>query len=188
MTSSARSSVRSRPRHRTSAGLDDLARRSRARTSAHRHRINIKSQVRAQTSPTSLARYTFTSRSASACTVRFPDRPCRAYSRLHSSRCSTISLAGVLFLRDIVKRADAPPVANFIGAIVQAEQLGVPDREGPPNPVAAAAHPAPPARGGGRREGPGQDALPDGRLHLPTIFIVILGPAIVTVMGGNSGL
>jgi tight adherence protein C len=91
-------------------------------------------------------------------------------------------------LRDIVKRADAPPVANFIGAIVQAEQLGVPIakvlqiqsqqlrilRRQRAEEAAAKA--------------PVKMLFPMVGCIFPTIFIVILGPAIVTVMGGNSGL
>ena len=91
-------------------------------------------------------------------------------------------------LRDIVKRADAPPVANFIGAIVQAEQLGVPIakvlqiqsqqlrilRRQRAEEAAAKA--------------PVKMLFPMVGCIFPTIFIVILGPAIVTVMGGSTGL
>lgn len=91
-------------------------------------------------------------------------------------------------LRDIVKRADAPPVANFIGAIVQAEQLGVPIakvlqiqsqqlrilRRQRAEEAAAKA--------------PVKMLFPMVGCIFPTIFIVILGPAIVTVMGGGTGL
>ena len=91
-------------------------------------------------------------------------------------------------LRDIVKRADAPPVSNFIGAIVQAEQLGVPIakvlqiqsqqlrilRRQRAEEAAAKA--------------PVKMLFPMVGCIFPTIFIVILGPAIVTVMGGGTGL
>jgi tight adherence protein C len=87
-------------------------------------------------------------------------------------------------LRDVVKRADAQPVANFIGAIVQAEQLGVPiakvlqiqsqqlrvERRQRAEEAAAKA--------------PVKMLFPMVGCIFPTIFIVILGPAIVTVMGG----
>ena len=87
-------------------------------------------------------------------------------------------------LRDIVGRADAQPVANFIGAIVQAEQLGVPiakvlqiqsqqlriERRQRAEEAAAKA--------------PVKMLFPMVGCIFPTIFIVILGPAIVTVMGG----
>ena len=87
-------------------------------------------------------------------------------------------------LRDIVARADAQPVANFIGAIVQAEQLGVPiakvlqiqsqqlriERRQRAEEAAAKA--------------PVKMLFPMVGCIFPTIFIVILGPAIVTVMGG----
>jgi tight adherence protein C len=87
-------------------------------------------------------------------------------------------------LRDIVGRADAQPVANFIGAIVQAEQLGVPiakvlqiqsqqlriERRQRAEEAAAKA--------------PVKMLFPMVGCIFPTIFIVILGPAIITVMGG----
>jgi tight adherence protein C len=87
-------------------------------------------------------------------------------------------------LRDIVSRADAQPIANFIGAIVQAEQLGVPiakvlqiqsqqlrvERRQRAEEAAAKA--------------PVKMLFPMVGCIFPTIFIVILGPAIVTVMGG----
>ena len=87
-------------------------------------------------------------------------------------------------LRDIVARADARPVSNFIGAIVQAEQLGVPiakvlqiqsqqlriERRQRAEEAAAKA--------------PVKMLFPMVGCIFPTIFIVILGPAIVTVMGG----
>jgi tight adherence protein C len=87
-------------------------------------------------------------------------------------------------LRDVVARADAQPVSNFIGAIVQAEQLGVPiakvlqiqsqqlrvERRQRAEEAAAKA--------------PVKMLFPMVGCIFPTIFIVILGPAIVTVMGG----
>jgi tight adherence protein C len=87
-------------------------------------------------------------------------------------------------LRDIVARAEAQPVSNFIGAIVQAEQLGVPiakvlqiqsqqlriERRQRAEEAAAKA--------------PVKMLFPMVGCIFPTIFIVILGPAIVTVMGG----
>lgn len=87
-------------------------------------------------------------------------------------------------LRDVVARAEAQPVANFIGAIVQAEQLGVPiakvlqiqsqqlrvERRQRAEEAAAKA--------------PVKMLFPMVGCIFPTIFIVILGPAIVTVMGG----
>lgn len=87
-------------------------------------------------------------------------------------------------LRDVAVRADAQPVTNFIGAIVQAEQLGVPiakvlqiqsnqlriERRQRAEEAAAKA--------------PVKMLFPMVGCIFPTIFIVILGPAIVTVMGG----
>jgi len=89
-------------------------------------------------------------------------------------------------LRDVVKRADAQPVSNFIGAIVQAEQLGVPiakvlqiqsqqlriERRQRAEEMAAKA--------------PVKMLFPMVGCIFPTIFIVILGPAIVTIMGGTG--
>ncbi len=83
-------------------------------------------------------------------------------------------------------RADAQPVSNFIGAIVQAEQLGVPiakvlqiqsnqlriERRQRAEEAAAKA--------------PVKMLFPMVGCIFPTIFIVILGPAVITVMG--SGL
>jgi tight adherence protein C len=88
-------------------------------------------------------------------------------------------------LRDVATRADAQPVSNFIGAIVQAEQLGVPiakvlqiqsnqlriERRQRAEEAAAKA--------------PVKMLFPMVGCIFPTIFIVILGPAIVTVMGGS---
>lgn len=87
-------------------------------------------------------------------------------------------------LRDVVARADAQPISNFIGAIIQAEQLGVPiakvlqiqsqqlriERRQRAEEMAAKA--------------PVKMLFPMVGCIFPTIFIVILGPAIVTVMGG----
>jgi tight adherence protein C len=87
-------------------------------------------------------------------------------------------------LRDVASRADAQPVTNFIGAIVQAEQLGVPiakvlqiqsqqlriERRQRAEEAAAKA--------------PVKMLFPMVGCIFPTIFIVILGPAIVTVVRG----
>jgi tight adherence protein C len=87
-------------------------------------------------------------------------------------------------LRDVANRADAQPVSNFIGAIVQAEQLGVPiakvlqiqsnqlriERRQRAEEAAAKA--------------PVKMLFPMVGCIFPTIFIVILGPAVITVMGG----
>jgi tight adherence protein C len=91
-------------------------------------------------------------------------------------------------LRDVAARADSQPVSNFIGAIVQAEQLGVPiakvlqiqsnqlriERRQRAEEAAAKA--------------PVKMLFPMVGCIFPTIFIVILGPAIVTVMGGGLGI
>jgi len=90
-------------------------------------------------------------------------------------------------LRDVAKRADSQPISNFIGAIVQAEQLGVPiakvlqiqsnqlriERRQRAEEAAAKA--------------PVKMLFPMVGCIFPTIFIVILGPAIVTVMRGGLG-
>ena len=87
-------------------------------------------------------------------------------------------------LRDVVARAGAQPVSNFIGAIVQAEQLGVPiakvlqiqsqqlriERRQRAEEMAAKA--------------PVKMLFPMVGCIFPTIFIVILGPAIITVISG----
>jgi tight adherence protein C len=87
-------------------------------------------------------------------------------------------------LRDVATRADSQPISNFIGAIVQAEQLGVPiakvlqiqsqqlriERRQRAEEAAAKA--------------PVKMLFPMIGCIFPTIFIVILGPAIITVMGG----
>ena len=87
-------------------------------------------------------------------------------------------------LRDVVSRADAQPISNFIGAIVQAEQLGVPiakvlqiqsqqlriERRQRAEEMAAKA--------------PVKMLFPMVGCIFPTIFIVILGPAIIAVMSG----
>jgi len=91
-------------------------------------------------------------------------------------------------LRDVANRADSQPVSNFIGAIVQAEQLGVPiakvlqiqstqlriERRQRAEEMAAKA--------------PVKMLFPMVGCIFPTIFIVILGPAIVTVMGGSVNI
>ena len=87
-------------------------------------------------------------------------------------------------LRDVVTRADAQPISNFIGAIIQAEQLGVPiakvlqiqsqqlriERRQRAEEMAAKA--------------PVKMLFPMVGCIFPTIFIVILGPAIITVIKG----
>ena len=87
-------------------------------------------------------------------------------------------------LRDVAKRADARPISNFIGAIVQAEQLGVPiarvlqvqsqqlriERRQRAEEAAAKA--------------PIKMLFPMVGCIFPTIFIVILGPAVITVVKG----
>jgi tight adherence protein C len=87
-------------------------------------------------------------------------------------------------LRDVAKRADARPIGNFIGAIVQAEQLGVPiarvlqvqsqqlriERRQRAEEAAAKA--------------PIKMLFPMVGCIFPTIFIVILGPAVITVVKG----
>jgi tight adherence protein C len=89
-------------------------------------------------------------------------------------------------LRDVVARADAQPISNFIGAIIQAEQLGVPiakvlqiqsqqlriERRQRAEEMAAKA--------------PVKMLFPMVGCIFPTIFIVILGPAIIAVMSGPS--
>ena len=87
-------------------------------------------------------------------------------------------------LRDVADRSDAQPISNFVGAIVQAEQLGVPiarvlqiqsqqlrvDRRQRAEESAAKA--------------PVKMLFPMVGCIFPTIFIVILGPAVITAMGG----
>jgi len=87
-------------------------------------------------------------------------------------------------LRDVASRADAQPISNFIGAIVQAEQLGVPiakvlqiqstqlriQRRQRAEEAAAKA--------------PIKMLFPMVGCIFPTIFIVILGPAVITVVRG----
>jgi tight adherence protein C len=89
-------------------------------------------------------------------------------------------------LRDVVARADAQPISNFIGAIVQAEQLGVPiakvlqiqsqqlrvERRQRAEEAAAKA--------------PVKMLFPMVGCIFPTIFIVILGPAVITVLKGTG--
>ena len=88
-------------------------------------------------------------------------------------------------LRDVASRADDQSLTNFIGAIVQAEQLGVPIakvlqiqsqqlrivRRQRAEEAAAKA--------------PIKMLFPMVGCIFPTIFIVILGPAIITVMGSG---
>jgi tight adherence protein C len=90
-------------------------------------------------------------------------------------------------LRDISERADAQPISNFVGAIVQAEQLGVPiarvlqiqsqqlrvERRQRAEEQAAKA--------------PVKMLFPMVGCIFPTIFIVILGPAVVTVVSQMFG-
>jgi tight adherence protein C len=87
-------------------------------------------------------------------------------------------------LRDVASRADDQSLTNFIGAIVQAEQLGVPIakvlqiqsqqlrivRRQRAEEAAAKA--------------PIKMLFPMVGCIFPTIFIVILGPAVITVMRG----
>lgn len=89
-------------------------------------------------------------------------------------------------LRDVVLRANSQPISNFIGAIVQAEQLGVPiakvlqiqsqqlriERRQRAEEAAAKA--------------PVKMLFPMVGCIFPTIFIVILGPAVITVMKGTG--
>ena len=89
-------------------------------------------------------------------------------------------------LRDVASRADSQPINNFIGAIVQAEQLGVPiakvlqiqsnqlriERRQRAEEAAAKA--------------PVKMLFPMVGCIFPTIFIVILGPAVITVMKGTG--
>lgn len=88
-------------------------------------------------------------------------------------------------LRGVAQRADAQPVTNFIGAIVQAEQLGVPiakvlqiqsqqlriERRQRAEEAAAKA--------------PVKMLFPMVGCIFPTIFIVILGPAVLVLMRGG---
>jgi len=85
-------------------------------------------------------------------------------------------------LRDIVTRADSQPISNFIGAIVQAEQLGVPiakvlqiqsqqlriERRQRAEEAAAKA--------------PVKMLIPMVFCIFPALFVVILGPAAIRVM------
>ena len=90
-------------------------------------------------------------------------------------------------LRDIVPRTEVQPLTNFIGAIIQAEQLGVSiskvlqvqseqlriERRQRAEEAAAKA--------------PVKMLFPMVGCIFPTIFIVILGPAVITVIGGGLG-
>jgi tight adherence protein C len=85
-------------------------------------------------------------------------------------------------LRDIVDRADAQPVSNFIGAIVQAEQLGVPiakvlqiqsqqlriERRQRAEEAAAKA--------------PVKIMVPVVLFILPCLFIIVIGPTVPNMM------
>jgi tight adherence protein C len=87
-------------------------------------------------------------------------------------------------LRDVVGRSDSQPISNFIGANIQAEQLGVPiakvlqiqsqqlriERRQRAEEMAAKA--------------PVKMLFPMVGCIFPTIFIVILGPAIIQIMSG----
>ena len=87
-------------------------------------------------------------------------------------------------LRDVAERADAQPVSNFVGAIVQAETLGV--------PIARVLQIQSQQLRVERRQRAGEAAakapvkmlFPMVGCIFPTIFIVILGPAVLTVMKG----
>ena len=91
-------------------------------------------------------------------------------------------------LRDIVPRTEVPALTNFIGAIVQAEQLGVPiakvlqvqseqlriERRQRAEEMAAKA--------------PIKMLFPLVGCIFPSMFIVILGPAIILIMLNLSGV
>ena len=87
-------------------------------------------------------------------------------------------------LRDVASRADEQSLSNFIGAIVQAEQLGV--------PIAKVLQIQSQQLRIVRRQR-AEEAAAKAQIKMlfpmvgcifPTIFIVILGPAVITVMGG----
>jgi tight adherence protein C len=89
-------------------------------------------------------------------------------------------------LRDIIPRTDVPPLTNFIGAIIQAEQLGVSiskvlqvqseqlriERRQRAEEMAAKA--------------PIKMLFPLVGCIFPSLFIVILGPAVILVVGSLS--
>jgi tight adherence protein C len=93
-------------------------------------------------------------------------------------------------LRDVVSRTEVPALTNFIGAIIQAEQLGVPiakvlqvqseqlriERRQRAEELAAKA--------------PIKMLFPLVGCIFPSMFIVILGPAIILIMQnlGSTGL
>ena len=91
-------------------------------------------------------------------------------------------------LRDVVPRTEVPALTNFIGAIVQAEQLGVPiakvlqvqseqlriERRQRAEEMAAKA--------------PIKMLFPLVGCIFPSMFIVILGPAIILIMLNLSGI
>ena len=91
-------------------------------------------------------------------------------------------------LRDIIPRTDVPSLSNFIGAILQAEQLGVSiskvlqvqseqlriDRRQRAEEMA--------------QKAPIKMLFPLVGCIFPSLFIVILGPAIIMVIRGFSGV
>ncbi len=84
-------------------------------------------------------------------------------------------------MRDIVGRTDVQPLSNFIGAIVQAEQLGV--------PIAKVLHVQSEQMRIERRQraeemaakAPIKMLFPLVGCIFPSMFIVILGPAIILI-------
>jgi tight adherence protein C len=89
-------------------------------------------------------------------------------------------------LRDIVDRADAQPVSNFIGAIVQAEQLGVPIAKVLQIPSQQLRIERRQRAEEAAAKAPVKMLFPMVGCIFPTIFIVILGPAVIAVMSGPS--
>ena len=65
------------------------------------------------------------------------------------------------------ERTTPPEVRTFVSAIVQADRLGLPDRQRPARAGQGDAARAPSACRGEGPEGAGQDPLPDALLHLP---------------------
>src|SRR6478609_4649542 len=70
-------------------------------------------------------------------------------------------------LRDIVPRTEVAPLTNFIGAIIQAEQLGIERRQRAEEMAAKA---------------PIKMLFPLVGCIFPSLFIVILGPAIILIV------
>ena len=70
-------------------------------------------------------------------------------------------------LRDIVPRTEVPPLTNFIGAIIQAEQLRIERRQRAEEMAAKA---------------PIKMLFPLVGCIFPSLFIIILGPAIILIM------